>query len=325
MRLLVIVILLASSATAAFAQANPQAEDLFRQGRQAMETKHFAEACQAFEGSQRLEPMVATLMNLADCREKNGQLATAWGLFLDVVRQVRDDAKQVALRDVATKRAAALEGRLSRLTINVPETSRIEGLRILRNGTAVDPATWNRSLPIDGGTYEIAASAPGVQPWSAKVTVGVEGDSKSVDVPRFEPVVDGGGRRVGGTETQLESTTGIGVNEQPRGAHRMKPLALALGGLAAVAGGVAVVFELQGRSALDDARNATTQAEQDKRYDDANGKHHLAQGLAIGTGACAVAAVVVWMAGRTSSRPATAHLTPVLGPNQAGLAFGGAF
>ncbi len=328
MRIFLIAVTLAASTTAAFAQSNPQAEDLFRQGRQAMEAKHFAEACQAFEGSQRIEPMVATLVNLADCREKNGQLATAWGLFLEVGRLVRDDAKQVALRDVSAKRANALEQRLSRLTINVPEASRVEGLRILRNGTEVDPATWNRSLPIDGGSYEITASAPGVQPWAAKVTIGVEGDSKSVDVPRFEPVVNGGASGGGGggvvNKPATTSETGDVVDEAPTG-HRRKPLAFALGGAAIIAGAAAVVFELKGRSALDDARNATTQAEQDKRYDDANGKHHLAQGLAIGAGACAVAAVVVWVTGRDTSRPTTARVTPVVGTNHAGLALGGSF
>ncbi len=323
MRVLLIAMIVVTSATAAFAQSNPEAEDLFRQGRRAMDAKNFVEACQAFEGSQRIEPMVTTLINLAYCREVNGQLATAWGLFLEVGRQVRDDPKQVALRDVAAKRATAVEGRLSRLTINVPQASRVEGLRILRNGAEVDPATWNRSLPIDGGTYEITANAPGVQPWSSKVTVGVERDSKSVDVPRFEPVVDTGRGVVVGTDRASNTSETNDVGEPSRTGHLRIPLAL--GGTALVVGAVAVVFELKGRSALDDSRDASTQAEQDKLYDDANGKHHLAQGLAIGAGACAVAAVVVWISGRGSSRPATAHLTPILGASHSGLALGGSF
>jgi hypothetical protein len=310
-----IVLGLAASATA---QSNPQAEELFRQGRKAMEAKNYKEACDAFEGSQRLEASVSTLMNLADCREKNGQLATAWGLFLQVGTQTRDDAKLAGLRDVAAKRATGLEPRLSRLTINVPENSRVDGLRVVRGDVEVDPATWNRSLPIDGGTYEISASAPGVQPWTKKVTIAVEGDTKSVDVPRFEPVVGGGGGGDGAIGSAGPRDTG-GTR------HRRKPLALALGGVGLVAGGVAIVFELQGRGALDDAKGATTQADQDRLYDDANGKHHLAQALGIAGGACLAAGVVVWITGKESAPPGGMSFAPVVTPDHAGFAFGGSF
>ena len=57
----------------AFAQANPQAEALFRDGKELMKQGKVAEACTAFEGSERTEHSLVTLMNLADCREKNGQ------------------------------------------------------------------------------------------------------------------------------------------------------------------------------------------------------------------------------------------------------------
>lgn len=35
-------------------------------------------------------PVPSTLLNLASCRERNGQLATAWGLFLDAERATRE-------------------------------------------------------------------------------------------------------------------------------------------------------------------------------------------------------------------------------------------
>jgi hypothetical protein len=316
---MILAVVVTGATGTAQAQSNPQAEELFRQGRKAMEAKSYKEACEAFEGSQRLEASVSTLMNLADCREKNGQLATAWGLFLQVRTETRDDAKLAGLRDAAVKRATALEPRLSRLTINVPESSRVDGLRVLRNDAEVDPATWNRSLPIDGGTYEISASAPGVQPWTKKVTVAVEGDTKSVDVPRFEPVVGGGGGGGGGVGPATRPTDGGGSR------HRRKPLALALGGAGLVAGGVALVFELQGRGTLDDAKAATTQADQDRLYDDANGKHHLAQALGIAGGACLAAGVVVWITGKESAPPGGMSFAPIVARDHAGFAFGGSF
>ena len=61
---------------AAWGQASPQAEALFRDGKQLMKEGKLAEACAAFEGSERAEHNVATVLSLADCREKNHQYAS---------------------------------------------------------------------------------------------------------------------------------------------------------------------------------------------------------------------------------------------------------
>jgi tetratricopeptide (TPR) repeat protein len=127
---------LVASSVRAFAQpAGAQAEVLFRQGRELMAAGKLAEACAAFEESQKLEAATTTLLNLANCRELNGQLATAWGLFLDAMRQTRgasDDATQ-KLHDAAKNHADKLEPRVSKLTIKVPAEDQNGRLEILRN------------------------------------------------------------------------------------------------------------------------------------------------------------------------------------------------
>src|SRR5512147_2936876 len=81
--------------TGAHAQSSTaQAETLFRQGKDLIAHGKIAEACAAFDASQKLDPTIATLLNQAACREKNGQLATAWGLFLDAERQSRAAADE---------------------------------------------------------------------------------------------------------------------------------------------------------------------------------------------------------------------------------------
>src|SRR5689334_5913935 len=82
-------IALALSGTAQAQPSGAQAETLFRQGKELMGKGQIAEACAAFDASQKLDPTIATLLNQAACREKNGQLATAWGLFLEAERQTR--------------------------------------------------------------------------------------------------------------------------------------------------------------------------------------------------------------------------------------------
>ncbi|TMQ27577.1 MAG: hypothetical protein E6J90_02280 [Deltaproteobacteria bacterium] len=158
------VAMVAVAAASAHAQSEAaQAETLFRHGKDLMARGQIAEACAAFDASEKLEPTIATLLNQASCREKNGQLATAWGLFLDAARQTRaatDDAGRQMHRS-ASERAARIEPRLSTLTITVLPENRVGGLEILRDGEVIEPGAWNRALPIDGATYRITARAPG--------------------------------------------------------------------------------------------------------------------------------------------------------------------
>jgi len=166
-----------------------QAETLFRQGKDLMAAGKLAEACAAFDISQKLDPTVTTLLNQANCREKNGQLATAWGLFLAAARQTSaaSDAAGQRIHAVAVDRAGKLEPRLSTLRVDVPDVSRIGGLEILRDGEVVAQVTWNRPLPIDGGTYQISARAPGNAEWSSTVVVAAERDARTLEIPRLHP------------------------------------------------------------------------------------------------------------------------------------------
>src|SRR5690242_18525302 len=122
-RATIVFVILACASTARAQSAGAQAEVLFRQGRDLMAAGRYAEACTALQESNKLEPAVTTLLNLAGCREKNGQIATAWGLFLDAERQTRTatDAATQQLHDVALAHAKQLEPQVSKLVINVPK------------------------------------------------------------------------------------------------------------------------------------------------------------------------------------------------------------
>jgi len=183
--LLATIAIVVIAATAPARAQSVDAEALFRDGKRLMKEGNVAAACDKFDASNRLETSVGTMLNLADCREKNHQLATAWATFLKAAaaaKQAGNDPKREA---EAKRRAKVLEAKLAYLTINVADANRVDGLVIKRNGNVVDPALWNTGTPVDAGTYEISGSAPGLDPWTTKTDV-TDGQQAKVDVPKLE-------------------------------------------------------------------------------------------------------------------------------------------
>ena len=317
-------VLMLVSATAYGQSSGAQAESLFKQGREQMAAGKTAEACTSFEASQKLDPQITTLLNLAGCREKLGQIASAWGLFLEAERQTRSagDAATKQLHDVAKSRSDKLEARVSKLTINVPASNNVDGLVIMRGKDPVDSMMWNRALPIDGGTYTISVKAPGTTAWTTTVTVGAESDTKTVDVPDLKTLP----RDITPVKTETptaEQEEHEEAPEAPARSSKVVPIAVGAGGVALLGG--AVAFELLGRANYDDAKaEMTDQAKRDSLYDSANTKRYVAQGFAVAGVACVGVAVWLYVRGGSgSSSTTTASKQLVVSPN--GIALMGAF
>lgn len=317
----------AASSSARAQSSTAQAETLFRQGKDLMSHGKVAEACAAFDASQKLEPTIATLLNAASCREKNGQLATAWGLFLDAERQSRsasDDAGR-QLHQVATDHATKLEPRLSTLTIAVAADNRVRGLEILRNNEAVDPGAWGKALPVDGGTYKITARAPGNAEWSSSVTVSPERDTKTIETPKLKAAA------LSSTTSPANSTT-ASRRRVAAPEHRSRLVPLIFGGAALALGGGAIVFELSARSDNDKIAAERDNAKRDSLWSSANNKRYAAEGLGVASVACAGVAIWLFIRSNGSDAESTstsvqAHLLlqPLLGSDQAGLVLSGGF
>jgi hypothetical protein len=276
--------------------ASAQAETMFREGRTLLASGKVAEACAAFESSQQLEPATSTLINVAACRERNGQLATAWGLFVDVARATRDavNASVRTLHQVALDRAARLEPRLSRLTIAVPTGNHPDGLEILRDADRIEPAMWDRALPVDGGSYRITARAPGAAPWTTTIAISAERDSKTIEIPHLEraaapPVVDAP------AAAPAPATT---ARRAP-----VVPIVVAGGGVLLLGG--ALGFALWGNSTYHAASaEQMDQTRRDSLYRDANARRHVAVGLAAGGVACGAVAAALYFTGRSAETDA---------------------
>ena len=161
-----------------------EAEALFVDGDKLFKQGKLAEACDAFESSNRIEPRAGTLIRLGECREKNNQLASAWSAFKDALTRVKDPRKQ----KLATAKVAELEPRLSYLMVAVPADARIDGLTLTRNGKPLDPGLWNHEVPVDGGPFTVLANAPDHKSFTATATVPIEHGHVTLTVHPLEPV-----------------------------------------------------------------------------------------------------------------------------------------
>ena len=155
---------------AAHAVADPAGEQLFRDGRALLKAGKVDEACDKFQQSRDVETKFGTVLNLADCRERQGKLATAWELFLEA-KGLATTQKGAADIAEATRRAKLVERARAFLTVTVPAADRVPGLVILRDGRDVAPSTWDQPLPIDPGSYAIEATATGYEPTTIAVQV----------------------------------------------------------------------------------------------------------------------------------------------------------
>lgn len=285
--------------------ASAEAEALFNAGNQLMAEGKVAQACDAFEASNRAEPRAGTLIHLGVCRERNHQLASAWSAYKDALTRARDPVK----RDVAAARAAAIEPRLSYLTVSIPERSRVDGLTLTRNGAGFDRSLWNRPLPVDAGDYVIAGRAPDHEDWQITVHVELEGDRRTVSVPWLK-----------------ESPTPTGLTAQ----HK---LAIGAGSVSVASGAAAVVLGLlawRNKSdafascpstmqacAASDAANAAIRASHDSA---------LAANVAYGVAAAAaLAAGVLWFTGAPGADARRVRVVPSVAPGESGVVVVGRF
>lgn len=148
---------------------------LFDEGRALLVDGRFAEACPKLEASQRLEPRLGTLLNIAFCHEQQGELATAWRGFEEAVAVARREGDLERER-FARGRAEALAARVPWLEVRVaagalPST-------ILLDGAPLAPGEWGRELPVDPGSHTLVALHGGGEPGRGRGTIEQHGGAE---------------------------------------------------------------------------------------------------------------------------------------------------
>ncbi len=179
------IVLCLAAATSATARAQttgkPIAEALFQDGRALMDEGKTHEACEKFAMSQRIEPKLGTLLNLASCHEAEGKTASAWAEFTEARTQA-ERADQPEREAFAREHADALAPRLARVSLSA---ARPQGMTVRIDGVAVDDAVLGTAFPIDPGDHELVASAKGKRDWSYRFSVAGSPGALTIDVPEL--------------------------------------------------------------------------------------------------------------------------------------------
>jgi hypothetical protein len=299
----------------ASAQGSAAAEALFQQGRSLLAEGKTAEACGRFAQSQKLEPKLGTLLNLATCHEQMGLHATAWAEFTSAATLARREG-QVERETFAREHVAALEAKMSTLLVRPPPET--PGLAVTLDGqpfTALDAP-----LPIDPGDHVLEVTAPGRKPWSTSVKVAADKSALEVAIPALEvdpastaaPPVAGG-----------PPTTPPPAAEEDGGVPAVAIVGFTIGGVGLLVGGITGIIAITQGSDVSDACTADGDdlCRPGREADDLSSANAIANvsnvsflvglaGVGVGLGALLLAGDD---APRTSQPPTAPTVEPVVG------------
>jgi hypothetical protein len=316
------------------AQSAADAQALFDDGKRLMARRQYAQACEKFEASDRIDPAIGAELNLGRCRERNHQLASAWLAYTKaaITAKHRHDPREAE----AHNKAVAIYPNLLYLTIVVPEDARVDGLVIQRNDTAVDTALWGTRVPVDADEYTISAEAPGYLPWNTSVLV--KDKSKKVEVPPLQK------RPAPPAAPRVEARSVAAGPDEPSGARELRgggaeagaapsrwtgkrKLSLVLAAVGVAAGGAGIGLGLKANSLAQQANCDATTCKTMRGASLNHSAHNYAIAADIGFaagGVAVVGAVALWLLGAPSSRD-TVAVVPTLDATHVGISFARSF
>jgi hypothetical protein len=331
-------ILLASRADAVDPAAEAAAEALFKQAKKLADAGSYAEACPKFEASQKKSPAAGTLVNLADCYEHLGKIASAWVTYREATRAAAA-RKRADWEALSRDRATLLEPKVAKLVVGPAPGPEPPELRITRDGDVVSRAEWGVPIPVDPGTHVVQATATSRTTFERTVEIGADGRTTEVLVQLVEA---SGGAPAPAPAPAPTPAPAHHATDRPAslasppssaaGLSTQKTIGIALGGAGVVAIGVGAVtgaMTLGRRSDLDRMCSAyplgcTSPAE-------ARGVNDDAQSLATVSTVAFVAGGVLLAAGAVlffTAPKAQAwglHVAPTVGATQAGGVVGARF
>jgi hypothetical protein len=330
----------APAARAQSAADKAAAEALFDEGKRLREAKRYSEACPKFADSQRLDPAVGTLLNLALCYKENGQTASAWSTYREAAAQAAA-AKQSDREELARSEAAALETKLTRLVIEVsPEVAKISGVEVKRDGAPVPQGLWGVAAPVDPGIRSIDVTAPGKTPYHVDAKAEGAGATAKVVITALEDDPNAGSVApavaASPTPPSGDQSPSPGADQGSKAGQTQRILGFVAGGLGVVGLVVGGVFTLKSKAENDEALEICADDDEPCSQDDVDDHELLVEQatasqlnsyVAYGLGGVGIitGAVLVLTAPSGEKKAARIRVAPEVGAGHLGLNVSGAW
>ena len=190
------------------------AEILFEAGRAAAGRGDYREACAKFGESQRIDPAVGTLLNIADCSERQGKLVVAWDNYTQALRLLAATDQRLAY---ARKKRDEVGVRLAWLAVRMKGGSPV-GTSIVLGGQPFGASSLGVELPVDPGEVTLTVNVPGRRSVVQRLRL-VEGEHARIELGPGEEMrpKKGSGLRttswislaVGGASVLTGAVTGV--------------------------------------------------------------------------------------------------------------------
>jgi tetratricopeptide (TPR) repeat protein len=295
-----------------------RADQLFKKGKKLLGEKKYAEACTAFEQSDKLDPGIGAKLNVARCYEEWGKLATALRWYGDAEHMAASghDDREAKIHE----RIAALEPDVPRLTVSLPPGAITFHLVVKLDGVELELAALGVERRVDPGAHKVETFVDDVR--HEKVVPLERGGSSEVtlDVPVRTS------KRVKRVAPEAEA--------DPVRTRRL--VGLGVSGAGAVAIGIAGIVTLRARGDYKHALDVHCNGVKDMCDDVGQAATHgarrranISTGVAIaGLGAIAGGLYLYFTAQQAAPAAASEHalyLAPVVGGDGTGVVLGGAF
>ena len=217
------------------------------------------------------------------------------------------------------EKAAELEPKLAKLTIDGTAVAKVSGVEILIDGTVQPPGALGSAIPIDAGQHIILARAADHKPWQTTIDI-EDGEKQKAAVPKL----------VEDHSTRLAEEARVAAVRST--IRRRKLLAYGLGAGGAVSLGVAVTFGIMARGNWADARAAgcldsgacPTSAGRELG-ESAASKANFATGFGIGAVVLLGAGAAIYLTAPSERAYEAPRVMPAITSTGAGVIVGGRF